>query len=125
MQQLKIWDKEEESYITLPRDHSLVNGGEVVAKEVQMAAGNIVTYVQGYRPSLSVTFDYFPADLLTQLTSLIRQGGWFKVDYPDLDGADKSGYFKITPSQMGVFAYRNGSPVWRGLTLTFVSREVV
>lgn len=124
MQQVKIWNKNEDAYIELPIT-AISNGGEIVAKEVQMAAGNIVSYVQGYRPSFSMSWEYFPADLLAQVTSLIRQGGWFKCDYPDLDGADKTGYFKITPSQMGTFTFQEGKPFWRDLTMTFVSREVV
>lgn len=125
MRNIIIYSKDETEAYTLPSVRDVKNGGENVCKEIQMAAGNFVQYIQGYRPGFSATWDYFPADLLADLTGLLRRGGYFKVDYPDLDGADKSGYFKITQSQMGVFRYKDGVPIWHGLTLTFVSREVV
>lgn len=90
-----------------------------------MAAGNLVQYIQGYRPTITATWNYFPSALLAEVTALTRLGGWFKVEYPDLDGGDKVGYFKITPSTMGTFCFENGKPFWKDLTLTFVSREVV
>lgn len=46
------------------------------------------------------------------------------VDYPDIDGSDKSGMFKITMSNMGIFKFKNNVPMWRGLTLTFTSQAV-
>lgn len=124
MEQLRIYNKAEDSIIELPLA-DLTLGGENVKKEVQMAAGNVVQYVQGFRPNISAYWDYFPADLLAQVTQLIRLGGWFRVDYPDIDGNDKSGYFSVTASSMGLFTYQDGKPFWRGLTLTFSSREVV
>lgn len=123
MERLKIYVKDESEYIELPKA-DLTVGGEMVYTEVQMAAGNLVHYVQGYRQNITATWDYFPADLLASVTGLIRSGGWFRVDYPDIDGADKSGYFHISPSSMGVFTYQDGKPFWRGLTLTMVAREL-
>lgn len=124
MQNIKIYTKDESQAYILPKVRDIQNGGEIVTKEVQMAAGNLVHYVQGYRPAFTANFDYFPADLLASVTGLLRQGGWFLVEYPDTDGTDKAGYFKITPSAMGVFKYRNGAPIWHGLSLSFVSREL-
>lgn len=124
MEQLKIYSKDEGTAYELPKA-DLKMGGTNVSTEIQMAAGNLVEYVQGFRPTITATWDYFPAELLAQITGLIRRGGWFRVDYPDLDGADKTGYFKVTASEMGVYAYIDGMPYWHGLTLTFVSREVL
>lgn len=124
MQQIKIYSKDESISYTLPKVRAITVGGENVKKEIQMAAGNLVQYIQGFRPAITAEFDYFPADLLAQVTALIRQGGWFLVEYPDQDGQDKTGYFSITPSAMGVFRYREGKPIWHGLTLNFISRDV-
>lgn len=124
MERLKVYSKDESFFIELPKTRAITSGGEMVKKEVQMAAGNIVQYVQGFRHVLTVEYDYFPSALLAQLTSLLRQGGWFKVDYFDVDGTNKSGYFSITTSSMGVFKYTNGVAMWHGLTLTFTAREV-
>lgn len=124
MRNIIIYSKDETESYTLPKVRDMQNGGEVVYKEVQMAAGNLVHYVQGYRAKLSINFDYFPADLLADIMGLIRQGGWFRVDYPDTNGTDKTGYFKITPGTMGVFKFADGKPVWRGLKLDFVAREL-
>lgn len=123
MEQLKIYTKDEGEYIELPKA-DLTVGGEMVYTEVQMAAGNLVQYVQGYRQKITATWDYFPADLLAQLMTQLRSGGWFKVEFPDLDGTDHSGYFRIQPSTMGVFTYDNGKPFWQGLTLSLVAREL-
>lgn len=124
MHNIKIYGKDESFSIELPKTRAITSGGEIVKKEVQMAAGNIVQYVQGFRHVLTAEYDYFPADLLAQLISLLRQGGWFLVEYFDIDGTDKSGYFSVTTSAMGVFKYRNGQAMWHGLTLTFTAREV-
>lgn len=123
MEQLKLYSKDESQTYELPKAE-LTIGGDAVGTEIQMAAGNLVRYIQGYRKVIRATWDYFPADLLAQVTGVIRSGGWYRLDYPDIDGTDKSGYFKIEPTEMGVFTYLDGAPVWHSLTLAFTARDV-
>lgn len=124
MRNIIIYNKDESTGIELPITRNLSIGGQSVDKEITMAAGNRVKYIIGYRATITAKWDYFPQDVLTELHALIRQGGWFKVRYPDLDGADNEGYFSVSQSSMGVFTYQNNTPMWRGLTLTFTAREV-
>lgn len=123
MEQLKLYSKDESTVFELPKADITI-GGDAVGTEIQMAAGNLVHYIQGYRKVIRATWDYFPADLLAQITGVIRSGGWYRLDYPDIDGTDRTGFFKVEPSQMGVFTYLEGAPVWHGLTLAFTAREV-
>ena len=124
MEQLKIYTTEN-NYLLLPKTKQLTLGGEMVAKEVTMVSGRKVQYVQGFRPTFSATWDYFPNDLLAELISLLRIGGYFKVAYPDQDGSVKEGYFSITYPNTGVFMFRNHIPIWHNITLNFSSQEVI
>ena len=90
-----------------------------------MVSGRKVQYVQGFRPSFTAEWEWFPNDLLAQLTNLLRQGGYFKVEYPDQDGTDKSGYFAISYPSTGIFKFKDGRPMWYGVSLVFTAQEVL
>lgn len=124
MQQLKIYSKDQSMSLILPRTRKVSAGGEVAANEIEMADGSLVSYIKGFRHQMTYEWDWFPADLLAELTEILRQGGYFLVDYPDLDGSDKSGLFKIAMSNMGIFKFKNNIPMWRGLTLTLTAQRV-
>ena len=89
-----------------------------------MVSGRKVQYMQGFRPSFTAEWDWFPNDLLAQLTALLRQGGFFKVNYPDQDGTEKSGKFSISYPSTGIFKFKDGKPMWYGVSLTFTAQEV-
>lgn len=105
--------------IVLPRTRELTVGSSQVYKEIVTADGTRKRYVIGYRPEVVATWDYFPADLLAEVTAIARSCSFFTMDYPGEDGNDNSGLFSVEASSVGVFAYRDGKPIWRGLTLTF------
>lgn len=123
MQQLKIYNAQNQA-IELPRTKKISMGGALVATEVEMVSGRRVQCVQGFRPSFTAEWDWFPNDLLAQLTALLRQGGFFKVDYPDQDGNDKSGKFSISYPSTGIFKFKDGKPMWYGVSLTFTAQGV-
>lgn len=124
MQQLKIYNAQNQ-VLELPRTKKISMGGELVATEVTMVSGRKVQYVQGFRPSFTAEWEWFPNDLLAQLTNLLRQGGYFKVEYPDQDGTDKSGYFAVSYPNTGIFKFKDGKPMWYGVSLTFSAQEVL
>ena len=124
MQQLKIYNAQNQ-VLELPRTKKISMGGELVATEVTMVSGRKVQYVQGFRPSFTAEWEWFPNDLLAQLTNILRQGGYFKVEYPDQDGTDKSGYFAVSYPNTGIFKFKDGKPMWYGVSLTFSAQEVL
>ena len=124
MQTLKIYNANNVA-IELPRTKKISMGGELVATEVTMVSGRKVQYVQGFRPSFTAEWEWFPNDLLAQLTNLLRQGGYFMVEYPDQDGTAKSGYFAVSYPNTGVFKFKDGKPMWYGVSLTFSAQEVL
>ena len=124
MQTLKIYNAQDAA-IELPRTKKISMGGELVATEVTMVSGRKVQYVQGFRPSFTAEWEWFPNDLLAQLTNLLRQGGYFKVEYPDQDGTDKSGYFAVSYPNTGIFKFKDGRPMWYGVSLVFTAQEVL
>ena len=124
MQQLKIYNAQNQ-VLELPRTKKISMGGELVATEVTMVSGRKVQYVQGFRPSFTAEWDWFPNDLLAQLTNILRQGGYFKVEYPDQDGTDKRGYFAVSYPNTGIFKFKDGKPMWYGVSLTFSAQEVL
>lgn len=124
MQTLKIYNAQNQ-VLELPRTKKISMGGELVATEVTMVSGRKVQYVQGFRPSFTAEWEWFPNDLLARLTNLLRQGGYFKVEYPDQDGVDKSGYFAISYPSTGIFKFKDGKPMWYGVSLTFSAQEVL
>lgn len=95
------------------------------AFESEMASGRIVQDILGYRPSFTVTYEYIPEHILVPVVGLIRQGGFFKVEYPTPTGAGE-GMFKISDtSGQKIFKFVDNAPMWYGLTLTFTSQVVV
>ena len=109
--------------IELPRTRQLTVGSAQVYKEITTADGTRKRYVIGHRPEVVATWDYFPADLLNTVSQLARSCSFYTVRYPDTDGTDKSGLFSVNASNVGVFMYRNGKPVFHGLTLTFTAQR--
>lgn len=77
MQQLKIYSKDQSMSLTLPRTKNVSTGGEVVANEIEMADGSLVSYIKGFRHQMTYEWDWFPAEILTPLTEILRQGGYF------------------------------------------------
>jgi len=110
--------------ITLPLSKKPMIGSEEVSHKVEMASGKIVKEIIGFRTVIDTEYDAIPATSLTKVIKMVRAGGFLNVQYPDLDGTDKSELFDVTVSQMGIFKFHNGSPWWRGLILHMQSQEV-
>lgn len=109
--------------IAMPEVKAVRVGGREVAKEVTMASGRVVKYVQGHRASVAAEWDWVPAETLAQLAAMLRRGGFFRVDYPAPDGA-KTGLFSIRYPTMGIFAFREGVPHWHDVKLTMEAQGV-
>ena len=111
--------------ITMPPTRKVTEVGELVHKEIPMASGLRVRDITGFRPGYSYEWDYVPASTITALITLLRTGGFFTVDYFDVDGTDKQGVFSIDYPSFRIFTFRNGAPVWRDCKLTIKAQGVV
>lgn len=122
MTQIKISDNT--TTITMPRTRKVTDAGELIYKEKQMASGLVVRDIKGFRPGFRYEWDYVPASTITTLVTMLRKGGFFTVDYFDVDGTDKQGVFSIEYPSFEVFTYRNGIPVWHNCVLKITSQGV-
>lgn len=110
--------------ITMPPTKSLAVGGEMVEKSVTMASGKTIKWVVGYRAKLKAEWNWLPQDTITKIHRLIRQGGFFNVQYPDPDKGDTSALFEITMPESGVFKFTGNAPRWKDVSLEFTAQEV-
>lgn len=111
--------------ITMPRVKKITVGGQEVANTATMASGKIVKDIIGHRVVVTAVWDYVPAADMAALHTMLRQGGFFTVGYPDPDGTDKSADFSVSYPTTGVFKFVSGVAMWHGVTLTMTAQEVV
>lgn len=109
--------------VEMPRVKDIQVGADEVANTVTMASGRVVKDMIGYRTTVQAKWDYVPAETLTALAVLLRQGGFFFVEYPSPTG-DASGMFEIEHPTMTVFQFRNGVAVWHSVKLKMTAQEV-
>lgn len=110
--------------ITMPRTKKISISGQEVANEVTMASGKTVKEMIGFRTKITAEWDYVPASTIAALHTMLRQGGYFTVGYPDPDGTDKSGKFSISYPTSKIFKFVSGVAMWYGVTLTMTAQEV-
>jgi len=103
--------------VEMPKVKAVEVGAVEVAISKQMASGKIVKDVTGYRPTILASWDFVPADTITNLLTLLRSGSFFTVLYPAPTG-DESGIFSITYPTLGLFSFIGGIPVWHNVTLS-------
>ena len=122
---IRIFKKNNADYIDLPRTRKLTYLEEPIAYETEMASGKLVQDIMGVRPILTAQFEYMPTDVLQEVLTLLREGGFFTVAYPSPTG-DQVGVFKIKEDAgQKIFKFVNGQPMWYGMTLTFTSQAVM
>ena len=120
-----IFNKDGETFITLPRTKNVETTEEMVYTETTMASGKTVMDIRGYRPGFSAEWEWLPAGLLAQLLPMLRQGGYFNVSFVDATGEEITKMMKVTAGGQKIFKFVNGAPMWYGLTLDFTAQEVV
>ena len=108
----------------MPRTRSLTVGSEEVSKKTTMASGRVVKDIIGSRITLHAEWNWLPPETITAIHALLRQGGFFEVQYPDPELGDASGMFEITMPTSGVFKFENGSPRWKDVSLDMTAQEV-
>lgn len=111
--------------IAMPRTKSLTVGAEEVAKTVTMATGRTVKDIIGARITLHAEWNWLPQDTITAVHALLRQGGFFEVQYPDPELGDTSGMFEISMPESGIFKFVDGAPRWKDVALDFTAQEVI
>lgn len=110
--------------VTLPRVKKIVVGGQEEATEKKMASGKLVKEVKGHRAVVRGEWDWLPTETLLALHTLLRCGGYFRVEYPDPVEGEAEGMFKVNYPDAGVFRYMDGKPRWYGASLTMTAQEV-
>lgn len=110
--------------IEMPRVRITV-GGEEVSNEITMASGKMVKEMIGHRIVVKGEWDWLPAQTITNLHRLLRQGGYFKVDYPDPVIGDSSGMFSISYPETKVFKFYGTEPRWHAVSLIMKAQEVI
>lgn len=111
--------------IEMPRVRTVRVGGQEVANEIQMASGKKVKEMIGFRPTVTAEWDWLPAETIARLHTLLRQGGYFRVEYPDPAGGDAVGMFSVSYPETKIFKFNGAEPRWHGVSLTMISQEVV
>ena len=124
LDKIKIYNYNKTKYVTMPRSKDISIGAEEVSKKTEMASAKIVKDIIGFRSTISATYDYVPAQTITDLIGFIRSGEFLWVEYPSPTG-DASGYFEIEYPDVSVFCYKNGVAVWHNVSLDMTAQEVV
>ena len=96
-----------------------------MANEITMASGKRVKEMIGHRTVITAEWDWLPAKTITDLHALLRQGGYFLVEYPDPAAGDAAGMFSISYPETKIFKFNGTEPRWHGVSLTMTAQEVV
>lgn len=110
--------------VKMPRTRALTVGGEMIAREVQMASGKMIREVVGFRKILKIEWAWMPEAVMRRIHFIARQGGFVEVEYPDPEQGACTGVFAMTPPESGIFKFVRGDPMWRDVALTLTAREV-
>ena len=124
MDKIKIYTTDMSDHVELPRVKAVQVGAAEVSNTVTMASGKVVKDMIGYRPTVQATWDYIPADTIIALTTLLRGGGFFFVEYPSPNGV-ATGVFEIAYPTLSIFAFKDGVAVWHKVQLKMTAQEVV
>lgn len=124
LDKIKIYNYEKTECVTMPRIKDITVGADEESKKTTMASAKIVKDVIGYRPTVSASWDYVPAETIKDLLNLIRKGTFLWVEYPSPTG-DASGYFDIEYPNCNIFCYKNGIAMWHNVSLDMTAQEVV
>jgi len=110
--------------VTMPGTRQVSDAGSPVYVETQMASGKTVRDIKGFRAGFKYTWDYVPAATISSLATLLRSGGFFTVNYFDIDGTDGTGTFSVSYPAFEVFGFVGGVAMWHNCTLVIKSQEV-
>ncbi len=121
----KIKITKENSIIEMPKVKNVRVGGVEVSKEIEMASGKKVKEMIGFRPTITAEWDWLPAQTITDLHLLLRQGGYFQVEYPDPATGYTTGIFSIAYPETKIFKFNGTEPRWHGVTLIMTSQRVI
>lgn len=111
--------------IEMPRVRNVRVSGQEVAREIEMANKKMVKEMIGFRTVVKADWDWVPAKTITDLHALLRQGGYFQVEYPDPVIGDAVSMFSISYPETKIFKFNGAEPYWHGVSLTMTAQEVV
>lgn len=112
--------------VTLLSDLEFELSPDEISKSATMASGRLVKDIVGYKDVLKIPVGYLSlTDMSTLRTMIKRNGGLMEISYPTPNG-DRTGQFLVEQPPYTPFAYdENGVSVWKGVTITATSVEVV
>jgi len=100
-------------------------GGDEVSKTVTMASGKVVKDVIGVRTTINAAWDGMPVEKINSLMTIVRSCGFINLEYQDVDGSIKQGYFSASQPDPEVFRFKaDGTAVWHTFKVTFTAQEV-
>lgn len=108
----------------MPRIRKVTVGGEEVCKEIAMANGKLVKEMIGFRTVVTAEWDWLPAKTIRDIHMLLRQGGYFFVEYPDPASGDSAGMFNVSYPETKIFRFSGTEPRWHGVKLLMRAQEV-
>ena len=124
MDKIKISNMEHTGTITMPKIKAITVGAKEESRRTVMVSGKIVKDVLGHRTVINAAWDWVPAGLVSELSSMLKKNSFLWVEYPSPEGM-RSGYFEISYPNMSVFCYKNGEALWHDVKLEMTAREVV
>lgn len=114
------------STLIMPVSRKVSVGGTDVCKEIEMASGKLVREMKGHRVKVTAEWDWLPVDVLTDLHTMLRRGGYFTVTYPDPAQGMTTASFAIAYPTSKIFRFgSNGEPRWHEVTLAMTAQEVI
>lgn len=125
MDKIKIYSNDKTYSLELPTTRNISFTQKEISQETEMASGKLVKDIRGHRPVIVAEWDWFPSEKLIELLSLLRQGDYLFVQYPDPISGAAEGFFSISNPEVKIFKFVNGVAMWHSVVLTFTSQEVV
>lgn len=110
--------------IQMPRTRTLEVGGEYEANTITMASGKVVKDIIGWRTTLTASWEWLPADVLTAVVAAARAGKFVTITYPDATGKTISKKFTIEIGNQKIFKFIKDTPMWYNVELTATAQEV-
>lgn len=124
MDKIRISNMEHTKTIIMPRIKAITVGAKEESRRTVMVSGKIVKDVLGHRTTISAAWDWVPANVISELSLMLRKNSFLWVEYPSPEGS-RSGYFEISYPNMSVFCYKNGEALWHDVNLEMTAREVI
>lgn len=111
--------------VVLPPTRNVSVGGKEISVEKEMISGKLVKDIIGFRRTAEAEWELVPAETMSALHALLREGGYFYVQYPDPVAGTGAGYFSIEYPEAKIFKFIGTEAFWYGVSLKMMAQEVI